>query len=273
MMLICVTSFGQAQINTKKVKIGDFTEKVTKVVISNGFLDGVIQDEITSRWRVSPYEFCTIEDFEKHKGNDDFYFLLTTSGKFKKDSEPTLQFLTLVKGGSGAENGIDGMLEIVSLPIASAKFPSGRELLYLPAFIDIIQDYTLQSTEKDANAYGGLGSFTSRIPRIDECPIIISEDDLAEEMDIITEQGLAAKNIIVAGEDATDEYFNDNETESVVSYVVAPYEPESGTYCYKMLIGSQSHKLYYFKRHRISRNLGAGFTTEDIRRISAGRKK
>jgi hypothetical protein len=154
-VLIHTFSWGQAQINTKKVKISDFTQKVTKVVLTgNPFMDGALQDEVTARWRVSPYEFCTLEEFNSIKGNGNYYFLMCTSGQFKKESEPSLQFLTLIKGGKGADKGIAEMLEVISMPIASAKYPTGRELVFLPAFLDIIQDHVAESMEKDRNAYG-----------------------------------------------------------------------------------------------------------------------
>ena len=45
----------QAQINTKKEKIEDFTEKTIKVVMTgNIFFDQSFKDEIISRWRISP---------------------------------------------------------------------------------------------------------------------------------------------------------------------------------------------------------------------------
>ena len=80
----------QAQITTKKVKISDFTQKVTKVVLSgNELIDIALQDEVTARWRISPYEFCTLEEFDRIKTNGDYYFLLVTRDRFKKDSSPS----------------------------------------------------------------------------------------------------------------------------------------------------------------------------------------
>ena len=171
-VLLPVLTWGQAQINTKKVKIGDFTQKITKIVLTgNDFIDTAFKDEVTARWRVSPYEFCTLDEFNSLKGSDEYYFLMITKGQFKKDLSPTIQFMTLIKGGQGADKGIDGMLEIVSLPIAAAQFPSGREIAYIPAFLDIIQDYTLDSMEKDANAYGGLTNYTANIVRSEDLRI------------------------------------------------------------------------------------------------------
>ena len=272
-VLLPVLAWGQAQINTKKVKIGDFTQKITKVVLSgNEFMDSALKDEVTARWRISPYEFCSLEEFGSMKTSEDYYFLIITNGQFKKDSSPTIQFLTLVKGGKGADESIDGMLEVVSMPIASALFPSGREIVFLPAFLDIIQGYTLDSMEKDSNAYGGLGNYSGNIMHSDDHRIVLSRDDLAipseslEDGSIKLDEGMS-----VAEEEEVDELMLENAENTIVSYVVAPFEPQPGAYCYKMLIDTQTHKLYYYKRHRISSKAGAGFLKDDLKRIYAVR--
>ena len=44
----------QAQINTKKVKIADFTEKTTKIVLTgNDFYDQALRNEIAAGWTLS----------------------------------------------------------------------------------------------------------------------------------------------------------------------------------------------------------------------------
>lgn len=265
---------GQAQINTKKIKLGDFTQKVTKVVLSgNDFFDSALQDEITIRWRISPYEFCTLEEFNSMKGNDEYYFLICTTGQFRKDSEPTLQFLTLVKGGDGADKGIDGMLEVVSLPIASARYPSGREIIFLPSFIDIIQNYTLDSMERDINAYGGLGNYSFNLLKSEGFNIVFSDDDINENVSEAEMDMFFGDNMRVTDEDEADALMTDNAENTLVSYIVAPTDAEPGSYCYKMLIDAQSHRLYYYKKHKVTRNTGTGFLKDDLRRIWATRKR
>ena len=272
-MILPLTAGAQAQINTKKMKINDFTQKITKVVLNgNAFYDTVIKDEIAARWRISPYEFCTLEEFETIKEDDNYYFLMSTFGQFRKETAPGLQFLTLVKGGKGAEKGIDGMLEVVSFPFASAEYPSGREFVFLPAFLDIIQDHTLRSMEKDINGYGGLGNYSINIAKSDNMDIVFAEEDLST---LITESilvNIADKGIIVTDEDEADSFILDNAPATLVSYVAAPSEPVVGSYCYKMLIDSETHTLYYFKKHRITKKAGAGFLPEDLERITAHRR-
>ena len=263
--IMTASAFAQAQIDTKKVKISDFTQKVTKVVVTgNALYDGVLQDEVAARWRISPYEFCTLDEFNSLKGSDKYYFLITTKGQFKKEAEPSLQFLTLVKGGSNASKGIDEMLEIVSMPISSADNPSGRELVFLPVFLTIIQEYTLDSMDRDYNAYLGLGNYTSNISKASEKNIVFSENDIAPNV----EMGDCA-SFIVTDEDSADEMIMNNAQNTLVSYVVAPAEPVNGSFCYKMLIDAQTYELYYYRKHRISAKSGAGFLPYDIRSINA----
>jgi hypothetical protein len=268
-VLLPALAWGQAQINTKKVKIGDFTQKTTKVVLSgNEFMDSVLKDEVTARWRISPYEFCTLEEFNGMKSSEEYYFLIITNGQFKKDQSPTLQFLTLVKGGKGSEKGIDGMLEVVSMPIAAAQFPSGREIVFLPAFIDIMQGYTLDSMEKDSKAYGGLGNYSTGISNSGSMRIIFSAEDLAVSPEFIEKaESEFGDKFEIAEEEDVDKLMLENAENAIVSYVVAPFEPKNGAYCYKMLINAQTHQLYYYKRHRISDKAGAGFLEADLERI------
>lgn len=270
-VLLPVFAWGQAQINTKKVKLSDFTQKTTKIVLSgNEFMDSALKNEVTMKWRISPYEFCTLDEFEDMKSSEDYYFLIATSGQFRKDINPTIQFLTLVKGGPKAVEGLDKMLEVVSLPIASAEFPSGREIAFLPTFLDIIQNYTLDAMEKDADAYGGLGNYSINIQRSDDMKIVFSRDDLAFDSDSV-EDDTFGKDMSIADEEDVDELLEDNAANTLVSYVVAPYDPQPGAFCYKMLIDAQSHEIYYYKRHKISNKNGAGFLKEDIKHIYSAR--
>ena len=271
-VLIPVIAGAQAQINTKKVKISDFTEKVTKIVLTgNDFFDLSLQDEVKARWRVSPYEFCTWEEFMNDRNSSDYYFLLTTSSQFKKESEPGLDLITLVKGGTGAT--INSMMEVMFIPFASAEDPSGREYVFLPIFLDIIQSHTLKSMEKDMNGYVGLSGYSTNMSRANNMQIVFSEDDLNSE---ITREYMDLNfdsDILVTDEDSADDYILENTPNTLVSYVVAPTDGAPGSYCYKMLINAQTHEIYYFSRHKISKKYGVGFLTEDFKRINSYRNR
>ena len=268
--LVPLMASAQAQIVTKKMKLEDFPEKITKVVLTgNGFYDETLKDEIRGRWHVSPFEFCTMDEFNSMKTSPDYYFLVTVKGQFRKESEPGIEMLSLVKGGEGADKSIDNMLEVVTIPVCSADSPSGRELVYMPALLDIIQEQVVLSMEKDVNAYTGLSNYTIQLSKADKFNIIFSEDDLSSEITDKTKQLLFDKYMSVDTEENVDDIFMSDAPQTLVSYTVAPSDPVIGSYCYKMLIDSETHKLYYYRKHRITKKTGAGFLYEDIKRIAS----
>ena len=262
----------QAQITTKKIKIRDFSEKTTKVVLTgNALFDAVLKDEIAARWRIAPYEFCTLNEFNELKNKDNNYFLISTKGQFKSETEPGLQFLTLVKGGNSADGGIDQMLEIVSLPIASAEEPSGRELTFLPAFITIIQQYTLDSMENDLKAYIGLSNYTRSLAATKSMNVLFAQEDLDPKMSQTAKNTYFKNGIEITDMDTADKKLTESASNTVVSYIAAPADAKNGSFCYKMLIDTQNYTLYFFRKHRISPKKGAGFVDNDLRLISMTR--
>lgn len=270
-LLLTTDALGQAQITTRREKLKDFTSKTTKVVLTGDeFLDEAVKESVAATWTVSPYEFCSNEEFQNLKGNADFYFLMVVKGQFRRESEPGIDMLTLVKGGEGADKSINDMFEVVSFPLRSTEDPSGREFVLLPAFLKIIQEHTTSLTDTEMKAYSNIGAKDSKRLRIKR--IFFWAEDFAPQVDEQTKRSLDEEILIKEDEDEVDEIFSEGTFNTVVSYVVAPSEPVNGSICYKMLIGSDNHELYYFKKHKITAKSGKGFLSSDIKSIKLLRK-
>lgn len=270
-LLLTTDALGQAQITTRREKLKDFTSKTTKVVLTGDeFLDEAVKESVAATWTVSPYEFCSNEEFQNLKGNADFYFLMVVKGQFRRESEPGIDMLTLVKGGEGADKSINDMFEVVSFPLRSTEDPSGREFVLLPAFLKIIQEHTTSLTDTEMKAYSNIGAKDSKRLRIKR--IFFWSEDFAPQVDEQTKRSLDEDILIKENEDEVDEIFTEGTFNTVVSYVVAPSEPVNGSICYKMLIGSDNHELYYFKKHKITARNGKGFLPDDIKAIKRLRK-
>jgi hypothetical protein len=126
--------------------------------------------------------------------------------------------------------------------------------------------------ENDQKGYGGLGIHAKGIQKSKGRTVVFSEDDLNESIDEDIRNIYFGESIVIQSEEDTDQNMIDNTPGVIVSYTVAPFDAAPGSFCYKMLIDTESHELYYFKKDRISRTRGAGFLTEDISRIFKGRK-
>ena len=154
--LLPAALWAQGTIYTKSARLADFPQKTTKIVLSGQqLLDEVLKEEITSRWRISPYEFCTEDEFDALKGVYRYYFL-----HFEYDDEFT--WMNLYKGGPSSGDPLKTSMEVVSVPIASSETATAEELVFLPAFIDMVQDYLLQALVSDKVSYQGLKGIVNK---------------------------------------------------------------------------------------------------------------
>ena len=257
----------QATFTTRKEKLSDLMYKTTKVVLTgNELLDESFKEEVIRRWRITPYEFCTFDEFNALKGSKDYYFLLIVQAQFRKETEPGLSMMTLIKGGSAPkpDSSFNDFYEVISLPLCASTMSSGREVIFMSAFIDLVQEMAIAAVD-----HGSRGESTLKVhslKRSGDMTVLISEDDLSEAAVSFKDKDLGPAVRIVPEEEA-DEAFSRGDENTAVSYVIAPFDPQKGSVCYRLLIGASDHRLYLFEKHKISRKTPAGLQSGDVGKI------
>jgi len=227
---------GQGKIYTRKMRLADFPTKTTKIVLEgHSFLELALREEIAAHWRISPFEYCDTEEYQRLRTSSAYYFLTLAQ-------DAGLAYLILEKGGKPDETDqLQKPFEVVRMPIASVDNPTGRELVFMGAFIDIIQRYTEEAMTSDAVAYGGLES--SNHVRLRGRTVYFDPD-----------QG--------------DEAYLRGEPGAVLTLTIAPEEPGPKTVCYKMLIAADTHELLSFDRSRYNDPADGRFTDAEARRFT-----
>lgn len=273
MALSVLAASAQGQITTKKNKISDFTSKTLKVVLSGNTIDDLMfKEDVNAHWKISPFEYCTNSEFEALKTNPNYYFMMKVTGQFRKEKEPGLVMLTVVKGGPEAASGVASMLEVVTIPIASVQSPSGRDTNFMAAFLDILQEHILSSMESDWDGYGGLGNNNINLSKNRGPAIVLAREDICKLLDDRAVCELEDYNIKVLDDvDDVDDYMLKGTPETFVGFCVYPYGSPSGSWCYKMIIDASTHKLLFYKRHKITKGCPAGFLPEDTKRMKESR--
>lgn len=269
--LFCLALFAQGTVTTRKYRLNDFTDKVTQVVLSgNSILDGALRQEVSREWTASAYEFCSQAEFEARKTQDRYYFLLLADTRSKENSDPGITFLTLVKGDPAAKDGMAKMPEIISLPVCSAQGNSGRELVYLGALVNAIQEFTLAAMESEKTAYQMEDWFNENYAQYGKQKrIYIALTDIAPQVSERDGDKYLDDDILLCDdEEEADKMFQLGSYNTLVGFVVAPSVPTSDSWCYKMLIDAESHKLFYLRRHKVTNRSGVGFLTEDLKRMA-----
>jgi hypothetical protein len=266
--VISLPLFAQGKVTTRKHRLADFTDKMTQVVLSGDeVLNAALRKEIPYIWTSSTFEFCSLEQFEKIKTQDKYYFLIPAESIFKGEEEPGVRFLTLVKGGPSAKDGISAMHEVVSLPVAAAMGTTDRDLVYLGGIIQAIQEFTLAAMESESAAYKMSEWFNGRFKKsIEDKKVYIAQEDLSDE---VNEKALAKleNNLslhIVPSSESDWQYVNQS-PDTVVGYVIAPIFPTTGSVCYKLLFEADTHRLCYLERHKISEKKGEGFLASELK--------
>ena len=269
-----VASAGEGKVFTKKVRLSDFTTKTTKVVMTgNAMLDAAMKDEVASRWQLSPYEFCSVAEYDRLKFKPDYYFLRIVRN-VPEGVSGGVMFLSLLKGGKEKNpDSLDRMFEVISLPLAPTEFSSGREFLYIGAFLEIIQNYVEDAMEADTKGYAGLASYNARLAHSQRKKVWLSRDDIGFDFTDEQRARYLSPSFVVADEDEVDRVFRNGTRGALVSIVVAPVSAQNRAWCYKMLISADTHQLYYYSRHRISFTAWKGFQLRDIKAIASRERR
>lgn len=225
--------WGQAKVYTKRILLEDFPVKTTKVVLAGqSFLEMSLREEIAGRWRISPYEFCSVEDYEKQKTDNSYYFLRLVG-------EDGIAFLELTKGGKpDEENNLKKSVEVCRIPIAASDVMSGDEIVFLGAFIDILQKFTEESIISDRVGYTGLSSYNRR-------PL----------------KGMTAW---LDGERAADLYQNGINGD-LIGVCIAPTDIGLRSKCYKMLVSATTNELFYYGEQKYRGPKDREFNDQEVK--------
>ena len=127
------------------------------------------------------------------------------------------------------------------MPMASVDAPSGRELVFMGAFLDIIQHFIEQAILSDKVAYGGLEA----------------SNDVR----------LKGKTVYLDPDEA-DEAYLEEKADALLGITIAPEEISFKTVCYKMLISADTHELLYYEKSRYKGPADGQFTDAEARRFS-----
>ena len=250
--MMSVNAFSQAQITTRKETLSDFATRTMKVVLpGTNFIDPILQEALNNTWSLSPFEFCSVDEFNSLKNNEEYYFMLPVKVKYKKEEQPGIMMLTIVKGKANAKT-VNDMVEVVSMPVCAADFPSGREAAMLPGLVDIMQGYIAKSLHGN---FSGIGSYVTPLSKSARRKAVIAKEDIAPAADSAFREKIA-----LAGDSRT-----------LVSYVITPTEPHKGAVCWKILIDARTHELFYYKKHTVTGTENAGFLKGDLKKIAKTR--
>lgn len=226
----------QGKMYTRRALLEDFPDKTTKVISSgSSMLEVAFREELKSRWRLSPYEFCDLSEYEEIQHSNDFYFLFIAS-------EGGVSFLCLQKGGREDESdNLHKPFEVIRIPIANSDDPSGRELIFLGAFVEVLQSFVEDAMKAETSAYIGLSSYNSR--------------------------SLEGRTLYL-NSDEPEALYLEKIPNSLIGLCISPSEPSADANCYKMLLSADTNELFYFRRSAYKSQSDCQFSPREIKKFT-----
>ena len=137
-----------------------------------------------------------------------------------------------------------------------------------PAYMNIIQEYLLNVSEGRVIPMFNNDPYCYPMEEATDKDILFVKEDVLYELSEEELDKMFKGHARYTTQKEIDEAISQERSGTLVSLVVVAPEPAKGAYCYKMLISTDTYQLYFYRKHKISKRLKAGFMKEDIRRIS-----
>lgn len=258
----------QLDLFSKKESLQDLNYKTLVVVLENdSMVDLALREAVEKKWELSEFRFCDTEEFDKIKGDTSYYFLVRVKGIFKKEREPAIEFLSLLKGGPAGVKGVDKMADILSLPLQPVDDREGTIVPFVESYVNIIQAHVLRIQRKKIAAHIGLAWYANRLNEISGKKVLINEENLAGNLSREAAERLLKNGVSLADETEIDQALTRGDAGTLVTLCVEPGVEQQGSYCYKMLISTDSNELFYYKKQKVSPKTPKGFLKDDIEAI------
>jgi len=163
------------------------------------------------------------------------------------------------------------MPEICAVPLSYAGEDDFVYSYKLGSILEFMQQHA-RLVEQDPTRTGRdyLKYYNENIPDISNKKIMIREDDLTPAIGTIAKiKAICPYNVVISTEDEIMEAIGARAANTVFLHKVGPVGERKGEgYCFKMFLGTDDAKIYYYDLHPISKTNPNGLLASDLKRLS-----
>ncbi len=263
---------GQAPFPTRE-EIKQFSESKTCVVLEDDPLSDFnfyIKDAMKEYWKVTPYEFISVSDFNVQRIKNTLSFIVLTDTNYDRDkSNSVFNFINLLQGKDVDKLG--EMPEICAVPLSFAgkeDIEYGYKLGAILSFMQKHAQLIMEDPSKTGRKY--LKYYNENIPAVMGRTILIKQEDLAPEIGTIEKiKAVYSNKVEIVSEEDIVKAIQNKTPNTLILHKVGPVgERISEGYCFKMLIGTDDANMYYYNLHSIDKNNPNGFLPADLKRLA-----
>ena len=227
-----------------------------------------IKEAVKACWKITPYEFITVKDFNVRRLNPAYSFIVITQTNFDLDrSHGLYNFLNLLQGKD-----VDKLSEMPELCALPLSFAGVSDLVYsykLGAIVSFMQKHAQKISEDPSLSLRKyLKYYNKNIPGIKNKTILVEQDDLTPEISTVKKiKKYYSGSIEIVTEDEIIKAIENKNPDTVILHKVGPMGDRDSGYCFIMLIGTDDSELYYYDLHMVDKANPNGLLPDDLKRL------
>jgi len=267
-----VSLFSQAPFPTEEDGKMLLASKTCIVLENNPFsmYNPAIKQAVTDYWTLTPYEFIDIAEFNKRKSDPAFSFIVLLETDYEKDKTgATFAFVNLILGKK--VKNLEEMPEFCAIPIDFAgEDAEGNYDYKLGMVIRFIQQHAKMVMDNPkSSGVRYLKYYNKYLSEVVNRTILAREEDMDATLRSAEEIGkVYPYPFLLVSEDEIMKAIAEKRPGTLILHKVAPPDELTGAYVFKMLIGTDDARMYYFNNHKISDKNPNGFLPADMSRIA-----
>lgn len=264
------TSFSQSPFPTPE-EAARIPQITTMVVLENDMFSSYniyVKDAMEQYWKLTPFEFISTAEFENLRKDPGYGFLVLTGTSFERDKGHVYyNFLNFLLGKDVKK--IEEMPELCSFPLSYSESNEDEYVYKLELVVRFMQQHAeMIIKDPSVTALQYLTYYNRNTPELVNKTLLLEEDDLAEDVNTGEEIGeLINHTFRIVSREEIEAAISEKRPHTVILHKVGPENTSHTGRTYKVLIGCDDARIYYFNYHTINRRNPDGFLKSDFRRI------
>ena len=262
--------FAQEYVPTKEA-IGRFSKTKTLVVLEDNPMSDfnmTLKQVMPEEWNMTPFDFISWKEFDTKRMDSKYSFIILDQVKFDKDkTNAKYNFMSLLMGGAALT--INTMPDLCSIPLSYFGIGDDTYSYKLGILLRFMQNHVklLQEDPKIASE-NILKHYNDNIELLQGKTLYFVANEMAKDVNTLTKiKKIYPGPVKLVTQEEIKQAISDK-LDVVFLHKVGPESTKFKSRCYKILIGAEDAKFYYFDYHMVTSDDPDGFLAKDLKKLA-----
>lgn len=275
-VLFVSSIFAQREV-AKKEQLDAFTKTKTLVVLEPNPMSTYnfeIKDAMKREWNITEYDFIQGPEYEKLRKDSKYSFITLDDVEFKKDkTKAKYTFVCLSLGGKDYKTTSD-MPQLVTFPVSYRGVEEEYYSYKLGPILHFMQNHIkLTKDDPSIKVTNIIAHYKKHVPPMNNKTLYLMKENLSKDLNTESKfkKVYPYKFKFVTQEELAD-VINSRQKDAVFFHKVGPMDTMKKARVYKIFLGADDGKIYYFDWHMITKKRPDKLLNKDIRLLIREKK-